>query len=371
MTKWQDRQTVMGNKIGALLGRSTEYLDGGKLCITARFNKPVHTWVRDGVDHINVSVHGKTEAGFRLSFASKNIVRHPLLGGFASLQNMLMWSIVRYHPDADSIRWVSGTQRIPVYNRLVNECNEIGCLQAAPINKVAIAAAHIMEVLRSDKELMKEFKRIDIPYDSYLVSPSGLRYRDDYTAPSWYLNTLDVIQKHIAIDRKQGFPNLELFVKSGTAESIYDEILPAYQLDAVLQQRELIKREKEAEPPKKKHHKQNKPMYDLDEEDKDRVSSVLSNLDVRAAAIEVGTTAEDPAPLSNEEAKAFAEVFNDGQPDLQEPEAQSEAQTHEQQPELDTRSYFDFYNHKADSSLEPEAQQTQPVEQTEQQQPPQ
>lgn len=314
MANNQTKQTVLGKKISVLLGRSTEYLDSGELRITTHFDKPIHTWIRDGHDHVNVSVHGTTEVGFKLSFAAKNIVRHPLLGGFASLQNMLMWSIVRYHPDADNIRWVNGSQRIPVYMKLVDECDKIGCLQSAPVNKVAIAAAHIMDVLNSDAGLLQEFQNIDVPYDSYLISASGLRYRDDYAAPGWYLNTLDAIQKHIVFDNKPGFPDLGLFVKSGSAENIYDEILPAYQLDAIIQQREAGKKEI---PPKKKAPKQKRPVADLEEDDKNLLSSALSELDKRAAAIEVGTTAQDPAPLSDEEAKAFAEVFVDSQPALQ------------------------------------------------------
>jgi hypothetical protein len=380
MTYNQKPQTLLGKIIGALLRRNSEYLDSGAFRITPHFDKPIHTWARDGDDHINLSVHSATEVGYRLAFAANSIIRHPLLGGFASLQNMLMWSIVRYHPESDSIRWTSGTQRVPVYTNLVNECVQIGCLQSAPVNKVAIAAAHIMNVLRYDTKLFEEFQNVDIPYDSYMVSSSGLRYRDDYTTPAWYLNTLDVIQKHVVLDAKLGFPDLELFVKSGTAETMYDEILPAYQLDAILQQREAKKMEaaaleSEAEPaqeltPEQKQRKKNRNknknknrnknraamqdglLEDLDELDKEHASFVLDDLDKRAAAIEVGTTINDPAPLSADQAKAFAEVFEDSQ------------------PEVPYRSYFTHESEQpsaqADTTQEAPLVETQPTQSTEQ-----
>ena len=70
--------------------------------------QPPDKWVGDGIDHINIWLHGKTELGPCLSFDSKIPFTHSIFGDFTTFNGF--WHYIKTAERDDVLRGMWGRQ---------------------------------------------------------------------------------------------------------------------------------------------------------------------------------------------------------------------------------------------------------------------
>lgn len=168
-------------------------------------------WERDGGDHINVASAGATQLGRALSLRYNRRFMHPLLGSFASVNNI--WYFLLAETPSDEMRMINDHARL---TSLV-KCS--GGERRFVENFRAMLIHSVWVMLLNHPDLMRMMAESSLPFDCYRrMSAKALPERFKFT--SWFVEGLNEVRLAIKERRR---PNLENFLdrKSRAQENPY------------------------------------------------------------------------------------------------------------------------------------------------------
>jgi len=167
-----------------------------------------NVWKEDGVDHINIWEHGKTELGIFLSHGSKYPLHHKLFGNFKNVESF--WKYVQSKEKDDRVRFLSG----PSLRRFSKKLSNIRVK-----NFRAIIVDATYQKLLNNEKFLKQMKESTLPFDCYYIAgDSKIKVRPIFT---WVINGMEEIRLALKEDREPDFT----FLKDRKNISIYDHVL--------------------------------------------------------------------------------------------------------------------------------------------------
>lgn len=168
-------------------------------------------WTRDGGDHINVASAGATQLGRALSLRYNRRFMHPLLGSFASVNNI--WYFLLAETPSDEVRMINDHARLTeLVKRTGGERRFVENFRAMLIHSVWV-------MLLNHPDLMRMMAESTLPFDCYRrMAAKALPERFKFT--SWFVEGLNEVRDAIKERRR---PNLESFLdrKSRNQENPY------------------------------------------------------------------------------------------------------------------------------------------------------
>lgn len=156
----------------------------------------------DGVDHINISLTGKTKLGQMLSFGYQLPFVHPYFGPFNCMDGF--WYYIKTAERPDQMRYVSAAKARALAHKLtpaqVNNFEEI------------IVAANWHKIVQN-QELYNEFIKSELPFDYYyLYGPAQLEVRPRIHA--WVVDGFEDLRRLMKSGKDLKEPDYTHVVKS-------------------------------------------------------------------------------------------------------------------------------------------------------------
>ena len=284
-----------------------------------------NAWVKDGVDHINVSRRSASQLGKALNLDYVRNWEHRVLGPFRSLNSL--WFFLRAKERSDQIRSIVGAS---LRSFVDDECGGFG--EHLPNFRPMILDSMYLRILDC-QEIKAQMIKSVLPFDSYRENESGIRIRYDSTR--WIIDGYEEIRRAL----KEGVePNFTKIVGKieGKREDLYQPILKLLVHEPTPEEIEELLKKKEAEErrqqkmfnKKQQKQKQQQPrpiqqpvIHDIDTK---VTTEELANLEATVAEAEAEETAEQehPKPVltlvsdtSNSDDEVVKELINEEQSD--------------------------------------------------------
>lgn len=145
-------------------------------------NKP-QSAETDGIDHINIDIHGKTELGVLLAHFTFSHFTHPILGGFDSMEGY--WHYTRAAVPNDKLRKLSGAAAYALGKRLPH-------VQRKAFRRI-IMDGNYQKILQND-HLRKLLVESELPFMQYFTwGPEAVPINPP-TAP-WLVPDMEKLRK--------------------------------------------------------------------------------------------------------------------------------------------------------------------------------
>lgn len=215
-----------------------------------------NSWVKDGVDHINVSRRGASQLGKALNLDYVRNWEHKVLGPFRSLNSL--WFFLRAKNRSDKIRAIVGTG---LRTFVDSECGGFG--EHLPNFRAMILDSMYLRILDCPEIKAQMIKSV-LPFDSYRENESGIRIRYDSTR--WIIDGYEIIRKALKEDIEPDFSKI-IGKTEVSAEELYLPILKQLIREPSPEEIEELLKKKEAEERRQqkmfnKKQKQQKPKQD-------------------------------------------------------------------------------------------------------------
>lgn len=164
--------------------------------------KDVRQIGKDGVDHINTTNRAQTSLGRKLSTQALSYFKHPLCGQFMSLEGF-MWYV---RTENDQFRSLPGP-KAAIAGKKLHYADKTKVSKEMYILLCVDAYWHLVT---QSQELTRQVRESTLPFDMYIVNPSGLRERTANAA--WVVHALELIRT--ALKEDQSYPEFtQLFDK--------------------------------------------------------------------------------------------------------------------------------------------------------------
>lgn len=168
-------------------------------------------WKGDGIDHINIGRQAKTALGSALEVSRVIPFKHPVFGKWRSIEAMV--EFLRMEQPDERLRHMSGNEA----RTFLRQMNITRRLNIPNLRAVIIHSAYIR--LLGMPNLVKEFRESELPFDSYRVTETGMRIRNDDA--SWKCGAFETIRKALQECREPDFS----FLLDNKVDNFYDPIL--------------------------------------------------------------------------------------------------------------------------------------------------
>lgn len=183
--------------------------------IKTAFPANASSWLKDGVDHINLVHNGETNLGRWLSIDSSRQWEHPVLGPFRSLN--ALWYFLKAESKNDQIRTLMGAS----LKAFVMQ--HAGGFHQNPIPNFRAAIMHSAYLrIFQIPGVVDELKRSVQPFDCYRVLASGVRIRLDNCV--WFCQGYEEIRKALKEERVPDFT----YLRSDKEGDLYEGILKMF-----------------------------------------------------------------------------------------------------------------------------------------------
>ena len=252
-------------------------------------------WVKDGVDHINISRRSASQLGKALNLDYVRNWEHKVLGPFRSLNSL--WFFLRAKNRSDQIRSIVGASLREFVDK---ECGGFG--EHLPNFRAMVLDSMYLRILDCPEIKAQMIKSV-LPFDSYRENESGIRIRYDSTR--WIIEGYEVIRKALKEGVAPDF--LKIIGKiEGDVKELYQPILKQLVHEPTPEEIEDLLKKKEAEERRqqKMFNKKQQPPKPKQEQKPQVISQpIIHDIDTKV-------TAEELAGLEATVAEAEAEQQN-------------------------------------------------------------
>lgn len=153
-------------------------------------------WLKDGVDHINITRGSDSKLGQMLSLDYARHWNHPILGPFQSLNTL--WFFLRAKHKTDAIRDMHGNALKSFIER------RCGGTAGFIANFRAVMMDSAYQRIKSCPEIAKALFESTLPFDCYRTIPeSGIRIRFKHSL--WFVGGYEEIRKALQEGRDPDF----------------------------------------------------------------------------------------------------------------------------------------------------------------------
>ena len=182
----------------------------------------VNAWRGDGIDHINLSVFGKTALGRWLDIAGVGNWDHPAFGGFASLYNFRMY--IEQEERADSWRYADTRDLKALFKKELRHTRiRLRNLDAALMHSAYIRVLQHPEVVRTLLEC-------DLPFDSYRTlrdeRDPNVQTRERHPQTIYLANGYDEIRSSLRENRDPDFSAMIFVPRASMYEDMIRQVAP-------------------------------------------------------------------------------------------------------------------------------------------------
>ena len=253
-------------------------------------------WIKDGLDHINISRASKIQLGKALNLDYSRDWEHEILGPFRSLNSL--WFFVRAEKHNDAIRSMIGNELRFFVDR---ECGGFG--EDVPNFRNIILDSMYRRVLKNN-DICRDLRNSTLPFDSYRENQVGVRIR--FENIRWVVMGYEEIRQALKEERKPDFSwitgqnfedELELynpFLKKIIREVSEEEIesLAKEKQEKEIRERKAAKRER---------IKQRKAQERKDREAQKDLSSQIQDIDGVVPPDEIIETEDDEIDIAQKD----------------------------------------------------------------------